>query len=70
LCQIWTPSAEKPSLVAGVAGPETSEVLKAMQGNQRQLSHNREIMLYVYINYIDLNLWNLFMRNLFNFFIP
>ncbi|KAJ4796571.1 hypothetical protein LUZ62_047817 [Rhynchospora pubera] len=44
--KIWTPSAEVPSLVAGgVAGPETSEVLKAMQGNQRQLSHSREIML-------------------------
>ncbi|KAF3326482.1 WD and tetratricopeptide repeats protein 1 isoform X2 [Carex littledalei] len=44
--KIWTPIAEVASRVAGgAAGPEMLDVLKAMQGNQRQLSHSREIML-------------------------
>ncbi|KAF2291609.1 hypothetical protein GH714_026133 [Hevea brasiliensis] len=45
--KIWTPTASVPSIVAGgSAGPETSNVLEAMESNQRRLSHNREVILY------------------------
>ncbi|KAJ9146499.1 hypothetical protein P3X46_028758 [Hevea brasiliensis] len=44
--KIWTPTASVPSIVAGgSAGPETSNVLEAMESNQRRLSHNREVIL-------------------------
>ncbi|XP_011012679.1 PREDICTED: WD and tetratricopeptide repeats protein 1 isoform X2 [Populus euphratica] len=44
--KIWTPSASVPSIVAGgAAGPETSNVLEAMESNQRRLCHNREAIL-------------------------
>lgn len=46
--QIWTPNSPVPSIVAGgAAGPETSNVLDAMEGNQRRLCHTREAILYV-----------------------
>ncbi|XP_050212612.1 protein ALTERED SEED GERMINATION 2 isoform X2 [Mercurialis annua] len=44
--KIWTPTASVPSIVdGGSAGPETSNVLEAMDSNQRRLSHNREVIL-------------------------
>lgn len=44
--KIWTPSAPAPSIVAGVAaGPETANILDAMENNERRLIHNREIIL-------------------------
>nr|XP_043637625.1 protein ALTERED SEED GERMINATION 2 isoform X2 [Erigeron canadensis] len=44
--KIWTPHASAPSAVAGgTAGPETADILDAMEGNQRRLSHNRESLL-------------------------
>lgn len=44
--KIWTPSASVPSIVAGgAAGPEISNVLEAMESNQRRLCHNREAIL-------------------------
>nr|XP_027092503.1 WD and tetratricopeptide repeats protein 1-like [Coffea arabica] len=44
--KIWTPSASVPSSVAGgAAGPETSDVLDAMENNQRRLSQSREAIL-------------------------
>ncbi|KAI3760755.1 hypothetical protein L1987_51154 [Smallanthus sonchifolius] len=44
--KIWTPLASVPSVVAGgTAGPETANILDAMEGNQRRLSHNRESLL-------------------------
>ncbi|KAL3830395.1 hypothetical protein ACJIZ3_019197 [Penstemon smallii] len=44
--KIWTPSAPVPSIVAGgVAGPETSNVVELMEGNQRRLCRTREAML-------------------------
>ncbi|KAL3514246.1 hypothetical protein ACH5RR_026963 [Cinchona calisaya] len=44
--KIWTPSASVPSIVAGgAAGPETSDVLDAMENNQRSLSRGREAIL-------------------------
>ncbi|XP_012067963.1 WD and tetratricopeptide repeats protein 1 isoform X2 [Jatropha curcas] len=44
--KIWTPTASVPSIVAGgSAGPETSNILEAMESNQRRLSHNREVIL-------------------------
>ncbi|KAJ3673715.1 hypothetical protein LUZ60_005707 [Juncus effusus] len=44
--KMWTPSGEVPSMTAGgVVGPESSDVLQAIKGNQRQLSNNREVML-------------------------
>ncbi|XP_048331890.1 protein ALTERED SEED GERMINATION 2 isoform X1 [Ziziphus jujuba] len=44
--KIWTPSASVPSIVAGgAAGPETSDFLVAMEGNQRRLCRNREAIL-------------------------
>ncbi|XP_072993028.1 protein ALTERED SEED GERMINATION 2 [Typha latifolia] len=44
--KIWTPHAEVPSMVAGgTAGPETADVLSAIESNQRQLCRNREAML-------------------------
>ncbi|KAG8369188.1 hypothetical protein BUALT_Bualt15G0125200 [Buddleja alternifolia] len=48
--KIWTPNSPVPSLVAGgAAGPETSNVLDAMEGNQRRLSRTREaIFPFVY----------------------
>lgn len=46
LFQIWTPTASVPSLVAGgAAGPETSNVLDAMESNQRRLCRTREAVL-------------------------
>lgn len=45
--QIWTPTASVPSLVAGGAsGPETSDILDAMEANQRRLCRTRETLLY------------------------
>ncbi|XP_030455167.1 protein ALTERED SEED GERMINATION 2 isoform X1 [Syzygium oleosum] len=44
--KIWTPNAPAPSIVAGVAaGPETANVLDAMENNERRLMNNREIIL-------------------------
>ncbi|CAN1185442.1 Protein ALTERED SEED GERMINATION 2 [Linum perenne] len=44
--KVWTPSASVPSVVAGgAAGPETSDVLEAMESNQRRLCNNREVIL-------------------------
>ncbi|XVF36615.1 hypothetical protein REPUB_Repub19eG0072400 [Reevesia pubescens] len=44
--KLWTPTAAVPSMVAGgSAGPETSNVLEAMESNQRKLSRNREAIL-------------------------
>ncbi|KAK4352344.1 hypothetical protein RND71_027862 [Anisodus tanguticus] len=44
--KIWTPTASVPSLVAGgAAGPETSNVLDAMESNQRGLCRTREAVL-------------------------
>ncbi|EHA8588801.1 putative WD and tetratricopeptide repeats protein 1 [Cocos nucifera] len=46
--QMWTPHAEVPSMVAGgTAGPETADVLSAIENNQRKLCRNREAMLSV-----------------------
>ncbi|KAL3504844.1 hypothetical protein ACH5RR_034685 [Cinchona calisaya] len=40
--KIWTPTASVPATVAGgAAGPETSDVLDAMENNQQRLSHTR-----------------------------
>ncbi|BFG19391.1 hypothetical protein CerSpe_056640 [Prunus speciosa] len=45
--KIWTPSASVPSIVAGgSAGPETADILVAMEANQRRLTHTRETILY------------------------
>nr|XP_029121469.1 WD and tetratricopeptide repeats protein 1 isoform X3 [Elaeis guineensis] len=45
--KMWTPHAEVPSMVAGgTAGPETADVLTAIENNQRKLCRNREAMLY------------------------
>ncbi|AES73199.2 putative transcription factor WD40-like family [Medicago truncatula] len=44
--KIWTPSAPVASSVAGgSAGPETGDVLGAMENNQQKLSRNRDSML-------------------------
>ncbi|XP_021604371.1 protein ALTERED SEED GERMINATION 2 isoform X2 [Manihot esculenta] len=44
--KIWSPTASVPSIVTGgSAGPETSNVLEAMESNQHRLSHNREVIL-------------------------
>ncbi|XP_061372050.1 protein ALTERED SEED GERMINATION 2 [Gastrolobium bilobum] len=44
--KIWTPSAPVPSSVAGgSAGPETGDVLLAMESNQQKLSRNRDTIL-------------------------
>ncbi|KAK2445509.1 Transducin/WD40 repeat superfamily protein [Trifolium repens] len=44
--KIWTPSAPVPSSVAGgSAGPETGDVLVAMENNQQKLSRNRDSIL-------------------------
>ncbi|KAH6781188.1 transducin family protein / WD-40 repeat family protein [Perilla frutescens var. hirtella] len=44
--KIWTPNSPVPSIVAGgTAGPETSDVLDAMEGNQRRLCRTREAIL-------------------------
>ncbi|KAL3619623.1 hypothetical protein CASFOL_034535 [Castilleja foliolosa] len=46
--KLWSPNSPVPSIVAGgVAGPETLDVLDAMEGNQNRLSRNREALLYV-----------------------
>ncbi|KAL8261506.1 hypothetical protein R6Q59_025555 [Mikania micrantha] len=48
--KIWTPLASVPSVVAGgIAGPETANILDAMEDNQRRLSHNRESLLPIEI---------------------
>ncbi|GKV09451.1 hypothetical protein SLEP1_g20950 [Rubroshorea leprosula] len=40
--KMWTPTASIPSIVAGgSAGPETADVLKAMEDNQKSLIDNR-----------------------------
>ncbi|XP_047160111.1 protein ALTERED SEED GERMINATION 2 isoform X2 [Vigna umbellata] len=44
--KIWTPSAPVPSSVAdGSAGPETGDVLAAMESNQQKLSRSRNSIL-------------------------
>ncbi|XP_027353621.1 WD and tetratricopeptide repeats protein 1 isoform X2 [Abrus precatorius] len=44
--KIWTPTAPVPSSVAGgSAGPETGDVLVAMESNQQKLSRNRDSIL-------------------------
>ncbi|XP_010519610.1 PREDICTED: WD and tetratricopeptide repeats protein 1-like [Tarenaya hassleriana] len=44
--KIWRPTASAPSIVAGgSAGPETANVLEAMEANQQKLSRNRETIL-------------------------
>ncbi|XVE95216.1 hypothetical protein REPUB_Repub02eG0076900 [Reevesia pubescens] len=44
--KLWTPTAAVPSMVAGgSAGPETANVLEAMESNQRKLCRNREAIL-------------------------
>ncbi|CAK8568218.1 unnamed protein product [Lathyrus sativus] len=44
--KIWTPRAPVPSSVAGgSAGPETGDVLTAMENNQQKLSRNRDSIL-------------------------
>ncbi|PIN00669.1 WD40 repeat protein [Handroanthus impetiginosus] len=44
--KIWTPNSPVPSTVAGgSAGPETPNVLDAMEGNQRRLCRTREAIL-------------------------
>ncbi|KAJ0026363.1 hypothetical protein Pint_08433 [Pistacia integerrima] len=44
--KIWTPTASVPSIVAGgAAGPETADVLEAMESNQRKLCRSREAIL-------------------------
>lgn len=44
--KIWTPFAQVPSVVAGgAAGPETADVLSAMENNQQKLCRNRETIL-------------------------
>ncbi|XP_010541567.1 PREDICTED: WD repeat protein iqw1-like isoform X2 [Tarenaya hassleriana] len=46
--KIWSPTASGPSIVAGgSAGPETANVLEAMEANQQKLSRNREAILPV-----------------------
>ncbi|XP_015934847.1 protein ALTERED SEED GERMINATION 2 [Arachis duranensis] len=44
--KLWTPSAPVPSAVAGgAAGPETANVLVAMESNQQKLSRGRDSIL-------------------------
>ncbi|KAA8528339.1 hypothetical protein F0562_035694 [Nyssa sinensis] len=44
--KIWTPSAPVPSIVAGgAAGPDTADILDAMESNQRKLCRNRDAIL-------------------------
>ncbi|XP_075507490.1 protein ALTERED SEED GERMINATION 2-like [Primulina tabacum] len=44
--KIWTPNSPVPSIVAGgAAGPETSNVLAAMEENQRRLCRTWEAIL-------------------------
>ncbi|CAK9148999.1 unnamed protein product [Ilex paraguariensis] len=44
--KIWTPSASVPSIVAGgSAGPETSNVIDAMESNQHNICRTREAIL-------------------------
>ncbi|KAL7127712.1 hypothetical protein ABFS83_14G269600 [Erythranthe nasuta] len=44
--KIWSPNSPVASIVAGgAAGPETSNVLDAMEGNQRRLCRTRETIL-------------------------
>ncbi|KAJ7958942.1 WD and tetratricopeptide repeats protein 1 [Quillaja saponaria] len=44
--KVWTPSASVPSIVAGgAAGPETADVLDAMENNQQKLCHNHNAIL-------------------------
>ncbi|XP_057427167.1 protein ALTERED SEED GERMINATION 2 [Lotus japonicus] len=44
--KIWTPSAPVPSSVAGgSSGPESGDVLAAMESNQQKLSRNRNSIL-------------------------
>ncbi|XP_044475514.1 protein ALTERED SEED GERMINATION 2-like isoform X2 [Mangifera indica] len=44
--KIWTPSASVPSIAGGgAAGPETADVLEAIESNQRKLCHSHEPIL-------------------------
>ncbi|XP_051118089.1 protein ALTERED SEED GERMINATION 2 isoform X2 [Andrographis paniculata] len=44
--KIWSPTSPAPSIVAGgAAGPETSNILDAMEANQRRLCRTREAFL-------------------------
>ncbi|KAI4337626.1 hypothetical protein L6164_016015 [Bauhinia variegata] len=44
--KIWTPTASVPSIIAGgSSGPETADVLVAMENNQRKLCRNRDSIL-------------------------
>ncbi|XP_017645924.1 protein ALTERED SEED GERMINATION 2-like [Gossypium arboreum] len=44
--KLWCPTAAVPSMVAGGStGPETSNVLEAMESNQRKLCRNHEAIL-------------------------
>ncbi|MED6155422.1 Protein ALTERED SEED GERMINATION 2 [Stylosanthes scabra] len=44
--KLWTPNAPVPSAVAGgAAGPETADVLVAMESNQQKLSRGRDSIL-------------------------
>ncbi|XP_057773219.1 LOW QUALITY PROTEIN: protein ALTERED SEED GERMINATION 2 [Salvia miltiorrhiza] len=43
--KIWTPNSRVPSNVAGEEGPEPSNVLEAMEENQRRLYCSREAIL-------------------------
>lgn len=43
---MWTPHAQVSSMVAGgAAGPETADVLSAIENNQRKLCRYREAVL-------------------------
>ncbi|OVA01813.1 WD40 repeat [Macleaya cordata] len=43
--KIWTPEAQVPSIVAGGSmGPETADVLSAMENNQHKLSRTRNVL--------------------------
>ncbi|XP_068638970.1 protein ALTERED SEED GERMINATION 2-like isoform X2 [Aristolochia californica] len=54
--KIWSPQSEVPSIVTGgTAGPETADVLSAMETNQHKLLRNCEHVLYVFqTNYFSL----------------
>lgn len=44
--QMWTPHGQVSTMVAGVAGPVTADVLSAIEINQRKLRRSRETILY------------------------
>ncbi|KAJ6823959.1 DDB1- and CUL4-associated factor 6 [Iris pallida] len=43
--KMWTPHAQVPSMVASGTGPETEDILDALESNQRELHRNREAIL-------------------------